>query len=211
MSFSSVPRPGAPASLRHRPSRPFWPLLPVALCARPQRRPRRSPLGLQFYRWYFGDQPAAQLLRHSLRVRSIQAQLQADLPVRQVQAHEGEAQHPHPQRLVVPGQHRAGEIVEAIGACLAPVALPTGLRVVVAVADHRIVVAGRAPDALRPAALAHKGEALGVVHQADRLTRSDTAMTQAPRASRSATPVPAFAPAVLSPAPRSQPHHPGTQ
>jgi len=35
--------PGAPASLRHRPSRPFWPLLPAALCARPRRKPRRSP------------------------------------------------------------------------------------------------------------------------------------------------------------------------
>jgi len=42
LSFSSVPRPGAPASLRRRPSRPFWPLPPAGLCARPRRRPRRS-------------------------------------------------------------------------------------------------------------------------------------------------------------------------
>ena len=32
-------------------------------------------LALQFYRRRFGDQPAAQLLRHRLRIRSIQAQL----------------------------------------------------------------------------------------------------------------------------------------
>jgi len=41
--FSNVPRPGTPASLRHRPSRPFWPLPSAAPCARPPRKPRRSP------------------------------------------------------------------------------------------------------------------------------------------------------------------------
>src|SRR5689334_18503742 len=35
-SFSSVPRPGAPASLRHRPGRPFLLLQPVGPYARPQ-------------------------------------------------------------------------------------------------------------------------------------------------------------------------------
>ncbi len=29
-----------------------------------------------------------------------------------VQAHEVEAQRPHAQRLVVPGQHRAGQVIE---------------------------------------------------------------------------------------------------
>jgi len=121
LSCSSVPRPGAPASLRHRASRPFWPPPPAGPCARPRRRPRRS-------RWMpshpapprpatspprFGDQPGAQLLRHDLRVRDGQAQLQGDLPVRKVQAHEVKAQHPHAQRLVVRGQHRVGEVVEA--------------------------------------------------------------------------------------------------
>jgi len=47
---------------------------------------------------------------------------------------------------------------------------------------------------------------------AERLTKSDTAMmAEAPRESRSATPVFAFAPDLLSPTPRSRPHHPGTQ
>ena len=54
----------------------------------------------------------AQLLRHGLHVRSIQAQLQDDLPAREVQAHEGKAQHPHPQRLVMAGQHGAGQLTE---------------------------------------------------------------------------------------------------
>jgi len=65
-----------------------------------------------------------------------QAQLTRNLPVREVQAHEVEAQHPHTQRLVMPGQHRAGKIVEAGRARLAPIALPVRLRVVASVPDH---------------------------------------------------------------------------
>jgi hypothetical protein len=121
---------------------------------------------LQLHRRRLGDQAAAQLLGHDLRVGRVQAQLQGDLPVREVQAHEVEAQHPHAQRLVVAGQHRAGEVVEAPAAGLAPVALAAGLRVVAAIADHGLVVATGAAHALRPAPPAHEGEALGVVQQA---------------------------------------------
>src|SRR4051812_18342344 len=82
------------------------------------------------------------------------------------QAHEVEAQHPNPQQLVAAGQRRAGEIVEALGAGLAAIPLPIGLSVVAPVPDHRVTAATGAAHALRPAALAHQGEALGVVHQA---------------------------------------------
>ena len=70
-------------------------------------------LSFQFHRRRFGDQAAAQLLRHDLHVRTVQTQFQRDLPVGKVQTHEVEAQHPDPQWLVVPGQHRAGEVIEA--------------------------------------------------------------------------------------------------
>src|SRR5215211_4285252 len=89
-----------------------------------------------------------------------------DLPVREVQAHEVEAQHPDPQRLVMPGQHRTGEVVEAPGARLAAIPLPIGLSVVAPVPDHRVTAATGAAHAFRPAALAHQGETLGIVHQA---------------------------------------------
>src|SRR4051795_6500589 len=46
LSFSNVPRPGAPCSLRHRPGRPLLPPRPVGPCARPQRKLRRSRPGL---------------------------------------------------------------------------------------------------------------------------------------------------------------------
>jgi hypothetical protein len=66
---------------------------------------------------------------------------------------------------MVPGQHRAGGIVEATRAGLAPVALPVRLGVVAAVAHHGAAAAAGAAHALRPAMLAHQGEALAIVDQ----------------------------------------------
>ena len=67
------------------------------------------------------------------------------------------------------GQHRAGEIVEACGAGLAPVALPVRLGVVATVAHHGAAAAAGAAHALRPAVLAHQGEALGVIDQGGKI------------------------------------------
>jgi hypothetical protein len=66
---------------------------------------------------------------------------------------------------MVPGQHRAGEIVEAARAGLAAIALPVRLGIVAAVPHHGAAAAAGAAHALRPAVLAHQGEALGVVDQ----------------------------------------------
>jgi len=54
-----------------------------------------------------GHQAGAQLLGHGVHVIFVEVHLLRNQP------HEGQAQHPNPQRLVVPGQHRAGEIIEA--------------------------------------------------------------------------------------------------
>ena len=173
LSFSSVPRPGAPASRRRRPSRPLW------------RRPRADPLPsqgqalvpshhvnlidldfpLQRHGRGLDHQTVAQLIRHGLRIGPAELQLPGDLPVGEVQAHEVKAQYPHAQRLVMAGQHRAGEVVEAPSTRLAAVALPAGLRLVTAVADHCRACTEGALDTLGPAMLAHQGEALGVVNQ----------------------------------------------
>jgi hypothetical protein len=62
-------------------------------------------------------------------------------------------------------QHRAGKVVEAPRARLAPISLPVRLGLVKAIADYGTATAGRATDTLRPAMLAHQGEALGIVDQ----------------------------------------------
>src|SRR5215207_5681446 len=152
LSFSSVPRPGAPASLRRRPSRPVWPRPRAGPCGRPRRRPHDLHLTLQPGCWWgFGHEATAQMLRHGLHVGRAQAQFQGDLLVREVQAHDVEAQHPHPQRLMVPGQRRAGEVVKAPGAGLTAIALPVRLGVVTPVADHREAVTPGTAYALGPA------------------------------------------------------------
>ena len=113
----------------------------------------------------FGHQAAAQLLRHGLHIRGAEAELCRALPIREVQAHEVEAQHPDAQRLAMAGQHRAREVVEAPRAGLAAVPLPLRLGVVEAVPHHAAIAAGGTAHPLRPALLAHQGEALGVVDQ----------------------------------------------
>src|SRR3954447_25998780 len=65
----------------------------------------------------------------------------------------------------MPGQHCAGEVVEAPGAGLAAIALPSALRVVTPVPDNREAVTPRTTHAIGPAMLAHQGEALGVVQK----------------------------------------------
>jgi hypothetical protein len=122
-------------------------------------------LSLQPHGRGLGDQAAAELLRHGLHIRPIEAQLLGDLPVREIQTHEVQAQDPHPQRLMVSGQHGAGQVVEASRARLAAVALPVGLAVVASVPNHAGPAAGGTAYPLRPTVLAHQGEALGVVDQ----------------------------------------------
>ena len=63
------------------------------------------------------------------------------------------------------GQDRAGQVVEARSGSPCTVALPMPLRIVVAVADHRGAVTGRAANAIGPAMLADQLVALGVIDQ----------------------------------------------
>ena len=65
----------------------------------------------------------------------------------------------------MPGQHRAGEIVEAARTGFTPVALAVRLCVVAPVANHRTIAAARAANAIWPAVLTHQREALGIVQQ----------------------------------------------
>src|SRR3954451_7149005 len=123
-------------------------------------------LALQCGRWGSAGQPLAKMLGHRLPLRGAQPKLLGDLPVGEVQSHQVEAQQPHAQRLVVPGQHRAAQVVEPSMACLAQIALPVPLAVVMAVADHHGTVAVRTAYAIRPAMLTDKLKALGFVQQA---------------------------------------------
>src|SRR5215210_7188779 len=68
LSFSNVPRPGAPASLRRRPSRPFGHGHRLALVPGHHVNLIDLHLTLQPGCWSFGHEATAQMLRHGLHV-----------------------------------------------------------------------------------------------------------------------------------------------
>src|SRR4051794_16060769 len=67
---------------------------------------------------------------------------------------------------MMPGQHRAAQVVKTSLARLAQVALPMPLSVIMAIADDDDTVAVRTAQTIRPAMLTHEFKALGLVQQA---------------------------------------------
>ena len=107
-----------------------------------------------------------------------------------------------PQRLVMAGQHRAGQVVEARLAALAQPALARVPGILPAVPDHVRAVAGRAPHAIRPAMLADQVEALGVVEQRGQADRSEV---MGPSRQRGIDPTIDWSPPPSSPKTRYEP------
>jgi hypothetical protein len=62
------------------------------------------------------DDPFPQLGGHPLGVVGIQIEFLGDLLIREVQPHEVQALDPDPQRLVMSGEDRPGQVVEAAAA-----------------------------------------------------------------------------------------------
>src|SRR5215212_6847629 len=88
---------------------------------------------------------------------------------------------------MMPGQHRAGEVVEAPRTRLAAIALPMRLGVIAPVSGNREAVTPGTAYAIGPAMLAHQGEALGVVQKTREVNQIGCNHDdEAPRASRTA-------------------------
>jgi hypothetical protein len=172
-SFSSVPRPRAAFSLLRRPARRFFDGGGVSLVARVDVDLVDLDLARQHDGRNLGREPLAQMRRHLLNVALVQAQFMGDLAVRKVQPHEIQTQHPDLQRLMMPGQYRIGEIVEANCAVAADIALTKPLRIVVAVAQDMSATALGTPHALRPTHLANEFETFGFVEQAREIDEGD--------------------------------------
>ena len=89
----------------------------------------------------------------------------ADLFIREIQAHEIEAEDPDTQRLVMAGEDGPGQVVEVFLTSLALITLALGLgRIVTLFGDRRRVATGTG-DALRPSQLADGLEAFEVVDE----------------------------------------------
>src|SRR3954452_23782821 len=135
-SFSRVPRPRSPFSRRLRPSRLFLNGGRVALVARHHVDLVDLHLAVEPRLGLALNQALAKLFGHGLDIALAEIEFLGDLPVRQVETHEVQAQHPDPQRLVMAGQNRAGQVVETRLAGLAQPDLARGTVVIAAGAAH---------------------------------------------------------------------------
>ena len=110
------------------------------------------------------DHPYPQGGRHPLSVVRIEVEFLGDLLVEEVQAIEVQHQDPDPERPVMPGEDRIGQVIEAAGAGPALVPLPLRFGLIPALLDDRVRVAVRAAGAAWQAELADHLVALGVVN-----------------------------------------------
>jgi hypothetical protein len=76
------------------------------------------------------------MLGHGLTIRTAQAKFIGDLQIGNVESHQIETRHPHPQWLVMSGQCSAGEVIKTNSACLAAIPLALRLRIVMTVPGY---------------------------------------------------------------------------
>ncbi len=107
----------------------------------------------------------AQLLGHALHIIFVEPQLAGDLAIRQIQAHEVEAQHPSAQWLVMARKDRPRQVVEPTPAVPAAVLLALRLGGITSLLGDRCRTALYAAHLLGPAQRAHRLEALGIVDE----------------------------------------------
>jgi len=108
---------------------------------------------LKPHRGDLGNEALPQLRGHRMDVVLIQAQFPGDLQIGEVQSHEIQAQDPDPQRLMMAGQDRPGQVIEAAAAAFATVALAVGLFLIMAITGHRMARTARTANAIGPTML----------------------------------------------------------
>jgi hypothetical protein len=164
-SLASVPRPGFPFNRRRRGGDLFFHRLGMTLMSGHHIGFVEFDLAAEDLDGLARDDPFAELSGHRLGVVGVEIQLLADLFIREIQAHEIEAEDPDPQRLVMAGEDRPGQVIEELLAGLAPIALPLGLGGIVALPGDPRGIAMGTGDALGPPHLADRLEALSIVDE----------------------------------------------
>ena len=107
----------------------------------------------------------SQLSGHLLRTVLIQIQFVSDLPVRQIQPHEIQAQQPDSQRLMMPLEDRVGQIVKLPAARTALVSLPTPLSVIEPTFGDLLRTTIRTTHSFRPAQPPNRFKTFVVINQ----------------------------------------------
>jgi len=110
-----------------------------------------------------GNDAVAEYRCHFLGLGFLQVQFGGNLLVGKVQTHKIQTQHPHGQRLVMPGKHGFGQVVKRPATFPAKVMLAIGLDDIASVFDNVSGMAMGTFDAFGPAELSYHLVALGVV------------------------------------------------
>ena len=108
---------------------------------------------LELHRGGVGDKALPQARGHRLDVIRIQIQFSGDLKIGEVEPHEIQAQYPNPKRLMMAGQDRPGQVIEATAAAFATVALALPLGLVMTITDHRMARTTGTANAIGPTML----------------------------------------------------------
>ncbi len=109
--------------------------------------------------------PLPQLSGHVVSAVFIQPQLTSDLPIRQIQTHEVQAQQPDAQRLMMPRKNGVGQIIKTPTTAATQVTLPIRLSLIQASSCDLHRLAMRATYPLRPTQLPNRRKALRIVNQ----------------------------------------------
>ena len=109
--------------------------------------------------------PFTKLGGHLLNIAAVQIQLPGDLLIGQIQSHEVQAQDPDLERLMVPSEDGAGQIIEAFSARLTLIALPGRLLLIGTSSGHTLGITTRALSSFWPMKLSDRVIALGIIYQ----------------------------------------------
>ena len=109
--------------------------------------------------------PCPQLSGHLVSAVFIHTQLMSDLPVRQIQTHEIQAQQPDSQRLVLACQNRISEIIKIPTAAATHVTLTIRSSLIHPPLRHSHRLAMTATHPLRPTQLPNHRKALRIINQ----------------------------------------------
>jgi len=102
---------------------------------------------------------------HLLELTAVQIQFPGDLFIGQVQSHKIEAQYPHLEELMMPGEDRARQIIEAFLTILTLITLSGRLFVIETSSDDSLGITTRTLSAYWPTQLAHCIVMLDIVYQ----------------------------------------------
>ena len=163
--MARVLRPRAPFKRRRRPRRLFFDRLGVTFMSCHHIDfvafdfPRKHHLRL------LRHDPFTQLRRHVVDTVFIQIQFPSDLPIRQVQPQEIQAQQPDSQRLMMARKNGVGEVIEIASTATAVIPLPAGLSLIPAPLGDLRRVTTRTSDPGGPTQFSHRFKALLIVDQ----------------------------------------------